>query len=137
MVYRTQNLWVYGLCQLSAFLNNLKTKRFGNCICFRLQGSGWRHLLCWVPQKELTSITGPKLENNVSETGCFRVQVSEGRYLLCWVLYSYLEYRTLGKIHKLSDSGDYFMFKFTIQYYVLIQFSVANFRAVCRHVANS
>jgi hypothetical protein len=51
----TQNHW--GLWTLSIvrnpkwpeILNDLKTQCFGNWICFRLQVSGSRHLLCWIP----------------------------------------------------------------------------------------
>jgi hypothetical protein len=39
------------------------TKRFVNWICFRPQVK--REKLCWIPQKELTSITGPKFRNVV------------------------------------------------------------------------
>jgi hypothetical protein len=42
------------------YSRNYKTLRFGNWNCFHRQMWGRRHLLCWVPQKELTSITGPQ-----------------------------------------------------------------------------
>jgi hypothetical protein len=43
----------------------------------------------------------------------------------------------MDKVHKLGDSEDYFVLKYTIQYYILIQFPAANYKAVCRHVADS
>jgi hypothetical protein len=49
-----------GLLALSIAQNSKynKTQRFGNSICFRLQvRGGGRNLLCWVHQRELTSIT--------------------------------------------------------------------------------
>jgi hypothetical protein len=54
----TENHWASGLCPSFGILNNCKTQRFGNWNCFRLQVREGKHLLCWVPQKELTSITG-------------------------------------------------------------------------------
>jgi hypothetical protein len=45
---------------------------------FLLAGEGGRYLLCWVPWKELTSITGPVI--------------------------SYSEFRTMDKVNKPSDS---------------------------------
>jgi hypothetical protein len=70
-----QNHWVSRLCPLIGILNTRKTKRFGNWICFRLQVRWGRHLLCWVLQKELTSITAP-----VSENFCFLVTHNSGRW---------------------------------------------------------
>jgi hypothetical protein len=34
MVYKTQNYWVIGLFLPSGILENKKTRRFGNWICF-------------------------------------------------------------------------------------------------------
>jgi hypothetical protein len=45
MVYNALNYWP---CALGP------SERFGNWVCFRLQVSGGRRLLCW---KEVTSIT--------------------------------------------------------------------------------
>jgi hypothetical protein len=59
MVHNAQNSRVYGLGLLSGILNNLKTRRFGNWFYFRLQVRGGKHILCWVPLKELNSVTGP------------------------------------------------------------------------------
>jgi hypothetical protein len=55
----TQNRGVFGLCPSSEILNIYKAQRFGNWICFHPQMWG-RHLLCWVPQEELISVTRPK-----------------------------------------------------------------------------
>jgi hypothetical protein len=51
-----QNHRGYGLSPSSGILNNWEIQRFGNCITFRLQMKGGRHLLSWVPQKELISL---------------------------------------------------------------------------------
>jgi hypothetical protein len=48
------NYLVCGLCLSSGIVNMWKTKRFGNQICFHLPVREVRHLLCWVPKKELT-----------------------------------------------------------------------------------
>jgi hypothetical protein len=79
--YNTKNHWVSGLCPLSGILStsNYRTQRFGNWIYFRLQVRGERHLLCWVPKEELTSVClnmscSPHLRTEtdaVSETFCF------------------------------------------------------------------
>jgi hypothetical protein len=53
-----QNHCVCGLCPSSRILNDQETEHFKNWICFHLQIRGGTHLLCWVPQKEVTSITG-------------------------------------------------------------------------------
>jgi hypothetical protein len=49
---------ITGLWASSAVRNSkhLTTQSFGNWICFRLQVMGRRHLLCRVPQKELTNL---------------------------------------------------------------------------------
>jgi hypothetical protein len=96
--YNTQNHWVSVLCPSSGILNNWKTQRVGNSICFHPQVSGGIHLLCLVPQKGLTSITGP--------VSVFFHSPEEGnRSSLGNVFSSYLEYQTMGKIHRPSDSG--------------------------------
>jgi hypothetical protein len=53
-----QNHWVSGLCPSSGILNPRKHNVSETVICFRPLVRWWRHLLCWVLQKELTSITG-------------------------------------------------------------------------------
>jgi hypothetical protein len=40
---------ITGFCSSSVILTKYRTKRFGNCICFRLQKRRGRHLLCWDP----------------------------------------------------------------------------------------
>jgi hypothetical protein len=52
-------LRITGLWALSIVWNSKykKKQRFGNGTCFRPQVRGGRHPLCWVPYKELTSIT--------------------------------------------------------------------------------
>jgi hypothetical protein len=58
MVYNTQNYWVFGLCPSSGFeIIRRKNTTFRKLDLFPSLGEG-RHLLCWVPYKELTSITG-------------------------------------------------------------------------------
>jgi hypothetical protein len=48
--------WVSGLCPSSDILRNYKRRRLGNRMCFRLRVRGERILICWVSQKELSSI---------------------------------------------------------------------------------
>jgi hypothetical protein len=55
MVYNKDSLvfWVLSMAEDSEYY---KSQRFRNWISFRLQVRGGRHLVCWGPQKELTSI---------------------------------------------------------------------------------
>jgi hypothetical protein len=53
----TENHWVYGLHPSSGILNNHKTQCSGKWVFFHLQVRGGRHLLCWVPQKDISSIS--------------------------------------------------------------------------------
>jgi hypothetical protein len=64
MISDTQNHWVPGLCPPLANLNSYRTRRFGNWICFRPQVRGRRHLFCWVPHKEQTSIPQQTMSYN-------------------------------------------------------------------------
>jgi hypothetical protein len=48
--------WASGLCPSSRILNTTE-QHFGNWIGFHPQARGGRRLLCWVPCKELISIT--------------------------------------------------------------------------------
>jgi hypothetical protein len=60
MVYNTLNYWVCGLCPLPGILNTRKQSVSEAESIFVLR---WREreTLCWVPYKELTSITVPRL----------------------------------------------------------------------------
>jgi hypothetical protein len=55
-----QNHWDFGPCPLFGILKT--RKHFGKWICVRPQVRGSGHLLCWVPQKELTSVTDETLQ---------------------------------------------------------------------------
>jgi hypothetical protein len=67
-----------------------------------------RHLLCWFPKKELTS-DGPVIEvssfygtqQSMSPSTCGRKQIHFPKL----VFSSSLEYRTMGKVRKPSNSG--------------------------------
>jgi hypothetical protein len=56
---RNQNHWASGLCPLSEILNTRKHNVSETGYVSVLIWNGWKHLLSWVPQKELTLITGP------------------------------------------------------------------------------
>jgi hypothetical protein len=61
VVYNTQNHWISGLCLVNEILSNYKAQHFGNWTLFLLQVRGWRHLLCWVSSKTLTSTSSTKV----------------------------------------------------------------------------
>jgi hypothetical protein len=67
---------------------NMRTPCFGNWICFRPHVR--RETLCWVPQKELTSVTGSSFGNAM--------------FSCSLVL---LGYRTMGKVQKSSNAESY------------------------------
>jgi hypothetical protein len=67
MVYCTRKNQVFGLCPLSNFFS--ETQRFLNWISFHLQVKRRWPLLCWVPYKELASVTG---------LGSLRLALSKG-----------------------------------------------------------
>jgi hypothetical protein len=50
-----EDYWVFGLCPLSHILKNT----FWKLDLLPFSGDGGRHLLCWVCNRELISITGP------------------------------------------------------------------------------
>jgi hypothetical protein len=79
-IIHIQNYWVSGFRPPSGIPNTRK-QRFGNWICFRPQVKGERHLRCWVPHKELTSITGQPMSYNNS---CINTwQQDESKILAC------------------------------------------------------
>jgi hypothetical protein len=80
-----QDYWVFGLRSSSSILKKLRTQYFGNWICFCPQVSG-RDSLCWVPEKELISITG---------------QFQKLR------IHSFLEYGRMDKVHIPCNSECY------------------------------
>jgi hypothetical protein len=85
MVCNTQNHWFSEFCPLSDILNNKKTQRFGNWVCFLLQVSSFS----WGPNRVGESL--PSLESR-NRSSCRKA-----------VFNSYLEYRTIDKVHKTSD----------------------------------
>jgi hypothetical protein len=89
----------YGFLPSYGILNNYKTQRSGNWISFALQVSGGRHLICWVPYKELRSVTGP-----------FRPEHGNRSNFRNIVFSSYLEFRKMDKGHKPSDSEESTLF---------------------------
>jgi hypothetical protein len=55
-IIKLHDCWVFGLCPLSGILKNVK-EYVWETWCFILRWRGGRQLLCWVQQKELTSIS--------------------------------------------------------------------------------
>jgi hypothetical protein len=101
------NLWTF-----SIVWNTIEQKRSGNWICFRLQVSGGGHLLCWVPPKERTSITGPLrlvLSKRSNRIWVFLLLPEEVNGFNWWndVFSSYLEFRAMYKVQKPSYSESY------------------------------
>jgi hypothetical protein len=62
MVYNTQNYWILGIFHRPVF-KRLENTTFRKLDLFSSSGEVGRHILSWVPWKELTSITGPVIEN--------------------------------------------------------------------------
>jgi hypothetical protein len=48
--------WTLSIFRISKYKK--AQQHFGNWICFHPHVSGGRHLLCWVPSEDVTSITG-------------------------------------------------------------------------------
>jgi hypothetical protein len=77
---------LYGLSPPYGILSNWKAQPFGDWIHFRLQVRGRRHLLCCVPKKELTSITGAlfKEHNRVSPSPRLKMETDPFSGTMCF-----------------------------------------------------
>jgi hypothetical protein len=99
------NHCVSGLCPSFGILNNLKIQCFGNWICFRLQAIAGRHLICWVPG----SLIWLALSKGPNIVAVSTPSSQDRNWSRFWSIAfpNYLEYRTMHKVHKLSDSECY------------------------------
>jgi hypothetical protein len=86
--------WFYGFLPSCGILNNYKTQRSGNWIYFVLQVSGGRHLICWVPYKELNSVTGPFRPEHGNRSNSQNTVFSSDS--LCGLVVRVLGYRSGG-----------------------------------------
>jgi hypothetical protein len=60
MVYNSQNCWGFGLRPSYGILDKKKKMTFQRLDLFLSSGERGRHLIIWVPQKEVTqSLKGP------------------------------------------------------------------------------
>jgi hypothetical protein len=108
MVYNI-HLWVYGLCLSSGILNNYKTS-LSEAGSVSGEGTG---TLCWVQWLRLALSKGPNrvgLSLSSPEDG----KRSSFRNI---AFYSYLEFRTMDAVHKLSDSENLYVFDIARAYH--------------------
>jgi hypothetical protein len=94
--YSSQNHWISGLSPPPGSLHTQKTQHFGNWTCLRPDVMGEMHLLCWAPYKDLISITGLSSPEDGNRSRFPNV-----------VFTSYIEFRTIDRIQKTSNSECY------------------------------